>query len=167
NGLDGLLKQAATAVGDVAGPGVGDTLDNTALAPIVGSGAALNDILHPNDLFGGITPGNLLGTPGNLLGGLGAGVGGGGLNDNGVAALANTLVGDASHTLAAVGNGGTVDGILNDVGSGAGTIVDDLLNGVSNIAGSGPLGSVLNGLGGDVVNGAVGGGGLLAGTPLA
>jgi hypothetical protein len=146
-------------VGAVAGPETGEQVNNTldaAVAPIVGSGGPLNNVLNPNDLFGGLNPTDLLG----------AGLGGG-INDNTIAALVNTVVADTSQTVGNVAGAGSIDGILDSAGAGVGTIVDDVLGGVGNIANSGALGGLLDGIGGDIVSGGAGGGGLLAGTPLA
>ena len=72
-------------------------------------------------------------------------------------------VGNLGGTVGAIGSG-NIDGILNAVGADAGNLVDGLLD---TVAGDGSVvGNLLNTLGPDVLNGAVGGTGLLDGTPL-
>jgi hypothetical protein len=63
-------------------------------------------------------------------------------------------------------DGGNVNGVLDGVGHDTGSLVDAGLNTVDQATGSGTVGDVVDGLGNDLVNGTVGGAGLLTGTPL-
>jgi hypothetical protein len=144
-------------IGGIGDNQIVDTVNQAVGA--IGSGGALDDILN-GDLLNEITDqlNDLLDAGGD---GLGDGLGG-----DGVGGLVETVVADASQTAGAVAGGGSADGILNAVGSGAGTLVDDALGAVDGATGSGVVGDLLGGLGDEVVNGSVGGGGLLSGTPL-
>jgi hypothetical protein len=64
-------------------------------------------------------------------------------------------------------NGGNVNGVLDGVGHDTGSLVDTGLNTVGQATGTGTVGGVVDGLGNNLVDGTVGGTGLLAGTPLA
>jgi hypothetical protein len=106
--------------------------------------------------------------PLNILNGNGLldGLGVNGITDP-VANLVNGVVADAGQTVGALGNGGSLDNVLNTTSQGAGSLLDDVLNTAGSATGSGIVGGVVDGLGNDVVDGTVGGAGLLNGTPLA
>jgi hypothetical protein len=131
----------------------------------VGSGGQLNDILNPTDVFGGLMDGVGNGLGNGLVNGIGDS-----LSTNGIVetatGLVNNVVSDVGQTAGAIGNGGSVDSILNAVGDGAGNLVDDVLGAVDGATGNGIVGGILDGLGDNVVSGALGGSGLLSGTPL-
>ena len=125
-----------------------DTLG--AISNDLGGGLLGDDGLVNGGLVDGVftTVGNALGTGGDMLG---SGIGGG-------------LVSDAVQTVGAIGDAGSIDGILNAAGDGTGALIDDALG---TVAGNGTVGGVLDAIGGDLATGTVGGAGLLAGTLLA
>jgi hypothetical protein len=135
-----------------------------------GSQDVVGDLLDHNGVpIVGDTIGNLGDTVAHTVGATGSGgplniVNGNGLLDG---LGTNNIVGDLGHTVNGLTNGGSPGDILNTVGQGAGNLVDGVLNGVNDVAGSTPIGGVLNDLGSNVLNGTVGGAGLLDGTPLA
>jgi hypothetical protein len=139
--LGGLPSIGGTGVGDTVGS-LGDTVMQTVSS--IGSGGPLN-ILNGN----------------GLLDGLGVN----GITDP-VANLVNGVVADAGQTVGALGDGGSLDNVLNATSQGAGSLIDDVLNTAGSATGSGIIGGVVDGLGNDVVDGTVGGAGLLDGTPL-
>jgi len=154
------LPNGLPLIGDNGGGGDVDNLLSNVVQTVgaIGSSSPLNDIVNGHGLFdplGGALGGTLDGT----LGGTGIG--------DVVSNLGNAVVSDLGQTAGAVTKGGGIDGVLGAVGSGAGNLVDGVLNAVDGATGTGLIGSVLDGLGDNVVNGAVGGAGLLAGTPLA
>jgi hypothetical protein len=140
--LGGLPSIGGTGVGDTVGS-LGDTVMSTLGS--IGSGGPLN-VLNGN----------------GLLDGLGVN----GITDP-VANLVNGVVADAGQTVGALGNGGSLDNVLNATSQGTGSLLDDVLNTAGSATGSGIVGGVVDGLGNDVVDGTVGGAGLLNGTPLA
>jgi hypothetical protein len=140
DGLGNLITDLGQTVSAIGSSTPIDQLFNTP-----GNGLNLGDVPHLGDpadlgqIVGGLDVGNL----GETVGGLD--------------------VGNLGGTVGAIGSG-NIDGILNAVGADAGNLVDGLLD---TVAGDGSVvGNLLNTLGSDVVNGAVGGTGLLDGTPL-
>jgi hypothetical protein len=145
-----------------------------------GGGAGAGNGGGSQDVFGGLldhngvpivgdTIGNLGDTVAHTVGATGSGgplniVNGNGLLDG---LGTNGIVADLGHTVNGLTNGGSPGDVLNTVGQGAGNLLDGVLNGVNDVAASTPVGGVLNDLGSNVVNGTVGGAGLLDGTPLA
>ena len=63
--------------------------------------------------------------------------------------------------------GGGIGDVLNGAGNDAGNLVDAIRSDIDTVTSNGVVGNVVDGLGDSVLNGAVGGGGLLADTPLA
>jgi hypothetical protein len=76
------------------------------------------------------------------------------------------VLSDVGQILGGTGGGDSIDGLLNNVRQTASGLVNGVLNDVGCTTGSGPIGNVLDGVGGDLLDGVVGGGGLLKGTPL-
>jgi hypothetical protein len=134
----------------IGGTGVGDTV-----------GSLGDNVMHTLGSIGSSGPLNILNGNG-LLDGLGVN----GITDP-VANLVNGVVADAGQTVGALGNGGSLDNVLNATSQGTGSVIDDVLNTAGSATGSGVIGGVVDGLGNNVVDGAVGGAGLLNGTPLA
>jgi hypothetical protein len=163
-----------------AGGGNGGGTANTGGETSGGGGASAGNGGGSQDVFGdlldhngvpivGDTIGNLGDTVAHAVGATGSGgplniVNGSGLLDG---LGSNGIVADLGHTVNGLSNGGSPGDILNTVGQGAGNLVDGALNGVNDVAGSTPVGGVLSDLGSNVLNGTVGGTGLLDGTPLA
>lgn len=56
--------------------------------------------------------------------------------------------------------------MINGAGNDSGTLVDAVRGDVDSVSSNGVVGNVVDGLGDNVLTGAVGGGGLLAGTPV-
>jgi hypothetical protein len=140
-GTGSVTDTADTAVADL-------TTTVTQTAGAIGSGAPLQDIVPGSGLLDAINGTGILTPAAPVTGALGA----------------------VDQTVAAVGtvaNGGSPTGVLDAVGSAAGTLVDSALNDVNSATGGGTVGDIVDGLGHDIVTGTVGGGGLLAGTPLA
>jgi hypothetical protein len=139
--LGGLPTIGGTGVGDTVGS-LGDTVMHTVGA--VGSGSPLS-ILNGNGLLDGLGVNGITDPAANLV---------------------NGVVADAGQTVGALTNGGNLGDVLGAVSQGTGSLVDDVLNAAGSATGSGIVGGVVDGLGDNVLNGAVGGAGLLKDTPL-
>jgi hypothetical protein len=72
----------------------------------------------------------------------------------------------AGQAVDTVAGGGSVGDVLNGAGNDAGTLVDAVRGDVDTVTSNGVVGNVVDGFGDNVLTGAVGGGGLLAGTPV-
>jgi hypothetical protein len=170
-GGSGTTGGGTTSGGTDGGSGSGGTqgglLDQGGLPTIGGTGAgdtvgSLGDtVMQTVSAIGSGSPLNILNGSG-LLDGLGVN----GITDP-VANLVNGVVADAGQTVGALGNGGNLGDFLNAASQGTGSLLDDVLNTAGSVTGSGTVGGIVDGIGNDVLNGAVGGAGLLNGTPLA
>jgi hypothetical protein len=167
------VTQTAGAIGSgapfqdiVSGSGLLDAVNGTGIlsgaAPVTG---VLGTVTSPTGLLDTLTPatGAISGLTPDLsaVTSLVAGLTGP------VVAAVDQTVAAVDHAAGTVANGGSPSDVLDAVGSAAGTLVDSALNDVNAITGSGTVGDIVDGLGHDIVTGTVGGGGLLAGTPLA
>jgi hypothetical protein len=169
----GMLNDVLALPSDVAGScdpvaqivNAGESIPADAVQAVqtLGSGSPLQFAL--NSLHGA------LGGDGDLVRSLDHTLDAAGLDTKGLADpvtnLATTIVSDAGQTVGAIGNGGSINDVVDAVGQGTATLLADVLHDVNGATGNGVVGDILSGVGGDIVNGVVGGGGLLDGTPLA
>jgi hypothetical protein len=159
----------------------------TQTAGAIGSGAPFQDIVPSSGLLDAVNGTGILNEATAVTGALGTVTSPSGLLDtlspatgaisgltptlgavtSPVVAAVDQTVAAVEHAAGTVANGGSPSDVLDAVGSAAGTLADSALHDVNAITGSGAVGDVVGGVGNDIVTGALGGGGLLAGTPLA
>jgi hypothetical protein len=159
----------------------------TQTAGAIGSGAPFQDIVPSSGLLDAVNGTGILNEATAVTGALGTVTSPTGLLDtlspatgaisgltptlgavtSPVVAAVDQTVAAVEHAAGTVANGGSPSDVLDAVGSAAGTLADSALHDVNAITGSGAVGDVVGGVGNDIVTGALGGGGLLAGTPLA
>ena len=146
----------------------------------IGSSGPLQDIVNTSGLLEGLGVNNLDNALGGSLGG--NALGGNGLDgvlgaSNGISPVVSNLgdsasnlidpvVSAAGQAVDTVAGGGGLGDVLNGAGSDAGSLVDAVRSDIDSLTSTGIVGNVVDGLGDNVLTGAVGGGGLLAGTPL-
>ena len=146
----------------------------------VGSSGPLQDIVNTSGLLHGLDVNNLDNVLGGSLGG--NALGGNGLDGvlgatNGITPVVSNLgdsavqpvdpvVSAAGHAVDTVAGGGGIGDVLNGAGNDVGNLVDAVRGDIDSVTSNGVVGNVVDGLGDSVLNGAVGGGGLLADTPL-
>jgi hypothetical protein len=173
---------------ETTGAAISDpTTTVTQTAGAIGSGAPFQDIVPSSGLLDAVNGTGILNEATAVTGALGTVTSPSGLLDtlspatgaisgltptlgavtSPVVAAVDQTVAAVEHAAGTVANGGSPSDVLDAVGSAAGTLADSALHDVNAITGSGAVGDVVGGVGNDIVTGALGGGGLLAGTPLA
>jgi hypothetical protein len=81
--------------------------------------------------------------------------------------LVQPIVAGAGQAVDTVMAGGSVSNILDGTGNSTGNLVDAVRSDVDTVTSTGAVGNAMDGLGDNILTGSVGGGGLLADTPLA
>lgn len=173
---------------ETTGAAISDpTTTVTQTAGAIGSGAPFQDIVPSSGLLDAVNGTGILNEATAVTGALGTVTSPSGLLDtlspatgaisgltptlgavtSPVVAAVDQTVAAVEHAAGTVANGGSPSDVLDAVGSAAGTLADSALHDVNAITGSGAVGDVVGGVGNDIVTGALGGGRLLAGTPLA